>query len=153
MAAAYLAAFAAGLTIAALDVELCDCFLEYGGVTAEMMLLFTFVLFGSSLIWSGFTVMSGATLLFRGRGDFDSASCLPAFTSGFQSGLAWATADRLVWPARSQLITADSLTDFRRTARKRTALSDLLSGSAALSSFTRWFSNHSGAGFAATSAA
>ncbi|MCA1575218.1 MAG: cation:proton antiporter [Acidobacteria bacterium] len=60
----FLAAFAAGLTIAALDVELCDCFLEYGGVTAEMMLLFTFVLFGSSLIWSGFTVITGATLLF-----------------------------------------------------------------------------------------
>jgi NhaP-type Na+/H+ or K+/H+ antiporter len=60
----FLAAFAAGLTIAALDVELCDCFLEYGGVTAEMMLLFTFVLFGTSLIWSGFTVISGATLLF-----------------------------------------------------------------------------------------
>jgi NhaP-type Na+/H+ or K+/H+ antiporter len=60
----FLAAFAAGLTIAALDVELCDCFLEYGGVTAEMMLLFTFVLFGTSLIWSGFTVISGATLTF-----------------------------------------------------------------------------------------
>ena len=60
----YLAAFAAGLTIAVLDVELCDCFLEYGGVTAEMLLLFTFVLFGGSLIWSGFTVITGATLLF-----------------------------------------------------------------------------------------
>lgn len=60
----FLAAFAAGLTIAALDVELCDCFLDYGGATAEMLLLFTFVLFGSSLIWSGFTVISGATLLF-----------------------------------------------------------------------------------------
>lgn len=60
----FLAAFAAGLTIAALDVELCDCFIEYGGVTAEMALLFTFVLFGSSLIWSGFTVISGATLIF-----------------------------------------------------------------------------------------
>jgi len=60
----FLAAFAAGLTISALDVELCDCFLEYGGVTAEMMLLFTFVLFGTSLIWSAFTVLSGATLLF-----------------------------------------------------------------------------------------
>ncbi|MCM3874441.1 MAG: cation:proton antiporter [Pyrinomonadaceae bacterium] len=60
----FLAAFAAGLTIAALDVELCDCFLEYGGVTAEMMLLFTFVLFGTSLIWSGFTIISGGTLLF-----------------------------------------------------------------------------------------
>ncbi len=60
----FLAAFAAGMTIAALDVELCDCFVEYGGATAEMLLLFTFVLFGSSLIWSGFTVISGRTLLF-----------------------------------------------------------------------------------------
>jgi sodium/hydrogen antiporter len=60
----FLAAFAAGMTIAALDVELCDCFVEYGGVTAEMMLLFTFVLLGSSLIWSGLAVINGATLLF-----------------------------------------------------------------------------------------
>jgi NhaP-type Na+/H+ or K+/H+ antiporter len=62
----FLAAFAAGLTIAALDVELCDCFLEYGETTAEMALLFTFVLFGTSLIWSGFGVASLATLLFTG---------------------------------------------------------------------------------------
>src|SRR5882724_7048961 len=54
----FLAAFAAGMTIAALDVELCDCFVEYGAVTAEMLLLFTFVLLGSSLIWSGFTVLN-----------------------------------------------------------------------------------------------
>ena len=60
----FLAAFAAGMTIAALDVELCDCFVEYGGVTAEMLLLFTFVLLGSSLIWSGFTVINGPVLLF-----------------------------------------------------------------------------------------
>ena len=60
----FLAAFAAGLTIAALDVELCDCFVEYGAVTAEMLLLLTFVLLGSSLMWSAFTVISGATLLF-----------------------------------------------------------------------------------------
>jgi NhaP-type Na+/H+ or K+/H+ antiporter len=60
----FLAAFAAGLTIAALDVELCDCFLEYGQTTAEMTLLFTFVLFGSSLIWSGFTVLSWPVVLF-----------------------------------------------------------------------------------------
>ena len=60
----FLAAFAAGMTIAALDVELCDCFVEYGGVTAEMLLLFTFVLLGSSLIWSGFTIINGATLAF-----------------------------------------------------------------------------------------
>ena len=60
----FLAAFAAGLTIAALDVELCDCFIEYGGVTAEMLLLFTFVIFGSSLIWTGFTALDWPTLVF-----------------------------------------------------------------------------------------
>jgi len=60
----FLAAFAAGMTIAALDVELCDCFVEYGGVTAEMLLLFTFVLLGISSIWKGLTVINGATLLF-----------------------------------------------------------------------------------------
>jgi NhaP-type Na+/H+ or K+/H+ antiporter len=60
----FLAEFAAGLTIAALDIELCDCFLEYGETTSELALLFTFVLFGSSLIWSGFTILSPLTLLF-----------------------------------------------------------------------------------------
>lgn len=60
----FLAAFVAGLTISALDVELCDCFVEYGGVTAEMFLLFTFVVLGSSVIWTGFEVIDGATLIF-----------------------------------------------------------------------------------------
>lgn len=49
----YLAVFAAGLTISSLDTELCDCFREYGETTAEIMLLFTFVLLGASLIWTG----------------------------------------------------------------------------------------------------
>jgi NhaP-type Na+/H+ or K+/H+ antiporter len=60
----FLAAFTAGLTIVALDVELCDCFLEYGETTAEMTLLFTFVLLGSSLIWRGLEVLDGRTLAF-----------------------------------------------------------------------------------------
>jgi sodium/hydrogen antiporter len=60
----FLAAFCAGLTIAALDVELCDCFLEYGQTTAEMTLLFTFILFGSSLIWQGLLAIDLPTLLF-----------------------------------------------------------------------------------------
>jgi len=60
----FLAAFSAGLTIAALDIELCDCFLEYGQTTAEMALLFTFVLFGSSLIWSGLAVLSWPLFFF-----------------------------------------------------------------------------------------
>jgi sodium/hydrogen antiporter len=60
----FLAVFAAGLTITALDVELCDCFLEYGETTAELALLFTFVLFGSSLIWSGLSILTLTTALF-----------------------------------------------------------------------------------------
>ena len=54
----FLASFAAGLTIAASDAELCDCFLDVGQAAAEMFLLFTFVAFGSSLIWTG---LSGIT--------------------------------------------------------------------------------------------
>jgi NhaP-type Na+/H+ or K+/H+ antiporter len=60
----FLAAFAAGVVIARLDVELCDCFLDYGQATAEMFLLFTFVAFGAGLIWSGVGVADGPVLLF-----------------------------------------------------------------------------------------
>jgi NhaP-type Na+/H+ or K+/H+ antiporter len=45
----FLASFAAGAAIAALDLELCDCFLEYGDATAEMIMLFAFILFGAVL--------------------------------------------------------------------------------------------------------
>ncbi|MFL5403297.1 MAG: cation:proton antiporter [Gemmatimonadales bacterium] len=60
----FLAAFAAGVVIAKLDVELCDCFLDYGQATAEMFLLFTFVAFGAWLIWSGFAVADLRTVIF-----------------------------------------------------------------------------------------
>jgi NhaP-type Na+/H+ or K+/H+ antiporter len=60
----FLAAFAAGLVVAALDIELCDCFMDYGQATAEMFLLFTFVAFGAWLIWSGIAVAEPRTLLF-----------------------------------------------------------------------------------------
>jgi NhaP-type Na+/H+ or K+/H+ antiporter len=60
----FLAAFAAGLVVSSLDVELCDCFLEYGQVTAEMALLFTFVLLGTAPIWSGLGVIGPLPLLF-----------------------------------------------------------------------------------------
>jgi NhaP-type Na+/H+ or K+/H+ antiporter len=60
----FLSAFAAGLTIAFFDVELCDCFREYGETTAELALLLTFVLLGGSLIWSGLPVATGPALLF-----------------------------------------------------------------------------------------
>jgi len=60
----FLAAFAAGLMIAALDVELCDCFLDYGEASAEMFLLLTFVAFGAGLIWTGITVIEPRTVIF-----------------------------------------------------------------------------------------
>ncbi len=60
----FIAAFAAGVTISALDVELCDCFLEYGETTAEMALMFAFVLFGMSVIWTGLGVIAAGTVLF-----------------------------------------------------------------------------------------
>jgi sodium/hydrogen antiporter len=60
----FLAAFAAGFAIATLDVELCDCFLEYGEATAEMLLLLTFVALGTSLIWTGFGTLDTATVAF-----------------------------------------------------------------------------------------
>src|SRR5919108_92569 len=59
----FLAAFTAGLVIAALDVELCDCFLDYGEASAEMFLLFTFVAFGAGLIWTGLTLLSDWRML------------------------------------------------------------------------------------------
>jgi NhaP-type Na+/H+ or K+/H+ antiporter len=60
----FLAAFASGLMISIQDVELCDCFLEYGEATAEMLLLLTFVAFGTSLIWTGLTVVDWNTIAF-----------------------------------------------------------------------------------------
>jgi NhaP-type Na+/H+ or K+/H+ antiporter len=60
----YLAAFTAGLAIAFRDVELCDCFHDYGEATAEIALLLTFVALGGSLIWSGLSIIDGPHLLF-----------------------------------------------------------------------------------------
>jgi len=60
----FLAAFAAGLTIAAFDAELCDCFLDFGQAAAEMFLLFTFVALGSSAIWSGLAGVTWARVAF-----------------------------------------------------------------------------------------
>jgi sodium/hydrogen antiporter len=71
----FLAAFAAGVVIAKLDVELCDCFLDYGQATAEMFLLFTFVAFGAGLIWMGLSVAEWRTLLpVLARNGFDVRS-------------------------------------------------------------------------------
>lgn len=60
----FMAAFSAGLTVALLDVELCDCFTEYGQATSEMFLLFAFVAFGASLIWLGLEILTARTVAF-----------------------------------------------------------------------------------------
>ena len=60
----FVAAFVAGLVVASKDIELCDCFLEYGEATAEMLLLLTFVALGMSLIWLGLTILDWRTVLF-----------------------------------------------------------------------------------------
>jgi NhaP-type Na+/H+ or K+/H+ antiporter len=62
----FLAVFAAGLTIAATDAELCDCFLDFGQAGAEIFLLFTFVALGTSLIWSGLDVIGWRSVVFAG---------------------------------------------------------------------------------------
>ena len=54
--------FAAGAAIAALDLRLCDCFLEYGDATSEMIMLFAFILFGAVLSTLVGTVPLAATL-------------------------------------------------------------------------------------------
>lgn len=60
----FVAAFVAGLLVAAKDVELCDCFLEYGEATAEMLLLLTFVALGTTLIWLGLASLNWRVILF-----------------------------------------------------------------------------------------
>ncbi|HUX88929.1 MAG TPA: cation:proton antiporter, partial [Chloroflexota bacterium] len=60
----FLAAFAAGLTVTALDFELCDCFLDYGDVTAEMLMFLAFVLFGAVISSMDFPIPVGKMLLF-----------------------------------------------------------------------------------------
>ena len=60
----FVAAFAAGLTVALLDLELCNCFLEYGETTAEVAMLLTFVFLGAALVEAAVAAFGPATLLF-----------------------------------------------------------------------------------------
>jgi sodium/hydrogen antiporter len=59
----FLAAFFAGLSVTIFNVSLCDCFLEYGEVTAEMAMLLAFVLFGAVLSVQIGSVAIGPALL------------------------------------------------------------------------------------------
>jgi NhaP-type Na+/H+ or K+/H+ antiporter len=63
-ASGFMAAFAAGLTVSLVDVELCDCFHDYGEATSEMFLLFAFVALGTSLIWQGLDAITLPAVVF-----------------------------------------------------------------------------------------
>ncbi len=129
----FLAAFAAGLMVAALDVELCDCFLDYGQATAEMFLLFTFVAFGAWLIWTGFEVADAphAAVRVRSRCSRGPRCCCRCCS---ESGIrpARPPAHRLVRPARAQLAAADPAAGVRRDAGQRAPVPDHVSRGAAL---------------------
>ena len=58
----FLAAYAAGLAVVLLNQTLCDCFLEFGEITAEMAMLLAFILFGVVLSGIMGTVPTLATL-------------------------------------------------------------------------------------------
>ncbi|NOT07651.1 MAG: hypothetical protein HOP28_05510 [Gemmatimonadales bacterium] len=75
-ASGFMAAFAAGLAIATMDVELCDCFHDYGEATAEMLLLLSFIAFGTSLVWTGLSIVDGPTLLVAAVALFGRAAVL-----------------------------------------------------------------------------
>lgn len=60
----FLAAFFAGLAVALFEITLCDCFMEYGEVTAEMAMLLAFILFGAVLGPLFGTIPFGLALLF-----------------------------------------------------------------------------------------
>ena len=72
-------------------------------VTAEMFLLFTFVLFGGSLIWSGFTVISVPTLLFTAIASDTNAGVSP-LAAGFRRTPARPSANRVVRAERTEFL-------------------------------------------------
>jgi sodium/hydrogen antiporter len=59
----FLASFAAGLAVALLNINLCDCFLDYGETTAEAAMLLAFVLFGAVISQIASQVPMAMTLL------------------------------------------------------------------------------------------
>ena len=66
----FLAAFAAGLAVTVVNQTLCDCFLEFGQVIAEMTMLLAFVLFGALLSTMLGQVPLLATLILAGLAIF-----------------------------------------------------------------------------------
>jgi len=115
----FLASFAAGLTIAASDAELCDCFLDVGQAAAEMFLLFTFVAFGSSLIWTGLSGITWMGLAFAVLALVLRSAVLAVALP--RKGLD-PRSDHLVWAAWSFHAPAGVAPGVRRRRRRRQAV-------------------------------
>ena len=128
----FLAAFAAGLVVAAMDVELCDCFLDYGEASAEMFLLLTFVAFGASIIWTGFEVADVPTLIFAAVAlSVRTVVLLPVLRLGgvdAQNRRIIA----LLGPSRAQRAAAGAAARLRRHRRVGAPVPDHLPGRAAV---------------------
>jgi sodium/hydrogen antiporter len=60
----FLAAFVAGFAVVVFNNELCECFVEYGEVTAEMAMLLAFILLGAALSTIVGSIPLGLALLF-----------------------------------------------------------------------------------------
>jgi NhaP-type Na+/H+ or K+/H+ antiporter len=60
----FLSVFIAGAVVAMTDYDLCDCFLEYGEITSEMLMLLAFILFGALLSSLTDSIALLPTLLF-----------------------------------------------------------------------------------------
>ena len=69
----FLAAFAAGAAVSLSSRTLCDCFLDFGEVLAELLMLLAFVLFGAVLsseladvdVWEGLLLAAVAVMVIR----------------------------------------------------------------------------------------
>ncbi len=128
----FLAAFAAGLVVAAMDVELCDCFLDYGEASAEMFLLLTFVAFGASIIWTGFEVADVPTLIFAAVALSVRTIVLLPVLRARRGGRGEPEDHRAARPARAQRAAAGAAAGVRRHRRVGAPVPDHLPGRAAL---------------------
>ncbi len=60
----FLAAFVAGFAVVLFNNELCECFIDYGEITAEMAMLLAFILLGAALSTVVGAIPLGAAILF-----------------------------------------------------------------------------------------
>ena len=105
----FLAAFAAGAAVGLSSRTLCDCFLEFGEVLAELLMLMSFVLFGavlSSELGSGGAGRRAALGGARGDPDPPALGGRRAEAAPYPPQPRGASVHRVVRPARPELAAA-----------------------------------------------